>query len=72
MVHANIIDTMKWRYPHTKKLRYCSSEFFDEHKNKVGKGWSPGSLLMIVTNTFTLLTLKNYVSDYPFIKDYIL
>ena len=50
--------TMKWCNPHTKKLKYYSSEIFDEHNDIFGKGWSPGSELMLGTNIYTLLTLK--------------
>ena len=50
--------TIKWWDPHTKKLKYFPSAKFDEHNNKFGKGRSPGSKLMIVTNTSTLPTLK--------------
>ena len=50
--------TIKWYDPHTKKLKYCSSEKFDEHNNKFGKGWSLGSELILGTNTSTLRTLK--------------
>ena len=62
-------DTMKWCDPHTKKLKYCSSVKFYEHNNKFGKGWSPGSELMIDTNISTLPTLKIDLSDHSFIKD---
>ena len=41
---------------------------FDEYNNKFGKGWSPGSKLMLAINTSTLTTLKMYFSDHPFIK----
>ena len=51
--------TIKWWYPNTKKLKYCSYEIFDEHNNKFGKGWSPGSELMTGTNISTLPTLNN-------------
>ena len=37
------VKKKKWRNPHTKKLKYCSYAIFDEHNNKFGKGWSPGS-----------------------------
>ena len=50
--------TMKWCYPHTKKLKYFLSETIDEHKNKVGKGWSPGTELMLGVNTSTLPKLN--------------
>ena len=68
MGYAKIRATMKWWEPHTKKLKYCSSEMFDEHNNKFGKGWSPGSELMLVTNTSTLTTLKIDLSDHTLIK----
>ena len=41
--YTNIRATVKWWYPHTKRLKYCSSEDFDIHKNKFVKGCSPGS-----------------------------
>ena len=69
MSSKNIRATMKWWDPHTKKLKYFSSAKFDEHKNKFGKGWSPGSELVLDANTSTLPTLKIYPSDHPFIKD---
>ena len=71
MGYTNIRSKMKWWDPHTKKLKYGSSENFDEHKNKFGKGWSPGSELMLGTNISTLPTLKSDLSYNPFIKDYI-
>ena len=37
MDYNTTIATMKWRYPNTKKLKYVSSEIFDEHNNKFGK-----------------------------------
>ena len=49
---------MKWWDPHTKRLKYCSSENNYEHNNKFGKGWSPGYELMLSTNISTLPTLK--------------
>ena len=58
MGYTNSRYTMKWYYPHTNKIRYCSSEIVDEYKNKFGKKWSPGSELMTGTNIFILLTLK--------------
>ena len=66
MGYTNIRVTMKWWYPHTKKLKYCSSGKIDEHSNKFGKGWSPGSELMLGTNISTLTTLKSDLSDRPF------
>ena len=56
---------------HTKRLKYCSYEKIDKHSNNFGKGWSPGSELMLCTNTSTLPTLKIDLSDHPFIKYYI-
>ena len=55
--------------PHTKKLKYCSSENSDEHNNKFGKGWLPGSELMNGMNIFTLSKFKIDPSDQAFIKD---
>ena len=37
MGYTNIRATMKFWGPHTKKLKYGSSEKFDEHNNKLGK-----------------------------------
>ena len=54
--------------PYKKRLKYCSSTKFDEHKNKFGKGWSPGSELMLGTNISILLTLRIDLSDHPYIK----
>ena len=61
MGYTNSIFTMKWWDPHTKRLKYCSSAKFDEHNNKFGRGWSPGSELMLGTNISILPTLKNYL-----------
>ena len=68
MGYTNIIAKMKWWEPHTKKLKYCSFENFDEHNNKFGKGWFPGSELILSTNIYTLLTLKIDLSYHPFNK----
>ena len=68
MGYTNSRATMKWWYPHTKILKCCSYAKFDEHNNKYGKGWSPGSELMLGTNISTLTTLTIDLSDYPFIK----
>ena len=68
MFYTNRRATMKWWYSHTKKLKYCSSAKFDEHKNKFGKRWSSGSELMLGTNISTLPILKSYLSDHLFIK----
>ena len=59
---------MKWWDPHTKRLKYCSSEKIDEHKNKFVKGWPPISELILGTNIYTLPTLKIDLSDYPIFK----
>ena len=59
---------MKLWDPHTKKLIYCPSETFNEPNNKFGKGWSPGSELMLGTNNFALPTLEIDLSVRPFIK----
>ena len=56
MGYTNIIAIMKWWYPHTKRLEYCSYVEFDAHNNKLSKGWSPGSELMLGKNTSTLPT----------------
>ena len=60
---------MKWLEPHTKRLKYFLSTKFNEHINKFGKGWSPGSKLMFGRNIPTLPTLKIDLSDHSFIKD---
>ena len=60
---------MKFWDPHTKKLKYCSSEKFDEHNNKSGKLFSTGFELMLGTNISTLPTLKTDILDHLFIKD---
>ena len=62
-------DTMKWWDPYTNKIKYYSYIFFDEHSNKFGKGWSPGSKLLLGTNISTLPTLKIDLSDHPFTKN---
>ena len=59
---------MKWWDPHTKKLKYCSSEKCDEHNNKFGKRRSTGSEIFLHTNMSTLPTLKIDLSYHPFIK----
>ena len=58
MDYTNIRATIKLWYPHTKIPKYCSSKKFDEQNNIFGKGWSPGSELILGTNTSTLPTLK--------------
>ena len=62
---------MKWWEPHTNKLKYFSYEHFDEHNNKFGIGWSPGSELMLGTNISNIIALKNDLWDHPWIKDYV-
>ena len=68
MGYTNSRPTMKRWDLHNKKLEYCSSGIFDKHNNKFGKGWSPGSELMIGTNIYYLTALKNDLSEHPFIK----
>ena len=46
MGYTSSRSTIKWLNPHNKKLKYFSFGKFDEHNNKFGKGWSPGSKLM--------------------------
>ena len=58
MGYTNNRATTKWWYPHTKKLKYCSSEKLDEHNNKLVKGCSPGYALMNGNNISALTTLK--------------
>ena len=43
----------------------------DEHNNKFGKECSPGSEIMLDTNTSALKILKIDLSDHPFIKNNI-
>ena len=68
MGYKKIRATIKWWDPHTKRLKYCPYNFFDEYNNKFGKGCSPGSELMLGANTSTLPTLKTDLSDHPSIK----
>ena len=49
---------MKQWYQRNNKLKYWSYDKFDEHNNKFGKGWSPGSALITGTN----------ISAFPMIK----
>ena len=65
---TNIRATIKWWDPHTKILKYCSSVKFNEHNNNFGKGWSPGSELILVTNNSTIIILQIDLSYHPFIK----
>ena len=53
MGYTKSISTIKWWYPHTKKLKYYLSAKFENYNNKFGKGWSPGSELMLGTNKYT-------------------
>ena len=39
MGYTNIRATIPWWDPHNNKLRYFSSDFFDENNNKFGKVW---------------------------------
>ena len=68
MGYTSIRATKKWREPHTKILKYCSSAKFDEYNNKFGKGWSPGSELMLGKNISTPPTLKIELSYHTLIK----
>ena len=54
MRYTNSKETMEWWYPHTKKLKYCLSTKFNEHKNEFGKGWSSGSASMNGTTIYSL------------------
>ena len=58
MRYTNSRATMQFWGLHTKKLKYGSSDKFDEHNNKFGKWWSPSSESMIGTNISTIPTLK--------------
>ena len=69
MGYINIRATLKWWDPHNKKLKYFSSETFNENENKFDKVWSTGFELMPSKNTSTLKTSKINLSDHPFIKD---
>ena len=71
MGYTNRRAIVKWWDTQTKKLKHCSSAKFYEHNNKIGKGWSPCSELMLGTNNSTLPTLKFDLSVHPFVKDYI-
>ena len=68
MGYTKSIATMKWWYSHTKRLKYCSSEIFDEYNNKLGKGLSTGSNLVLGTYISVRPTLKIDLSDHTFIK----
>ena len=43
MDYNNSTGKIKCWYIHKKKLKYCLSDKLDEHNNKLGKGWLPGS-----------------------------
>ena len=58
MVYTIITETIKLWDKHTNNLKYCSSVKFDEHNNKFGKVWSPGSALMNGKDISSLPTLK--------------
>ena len=68
MGYTSIGDKIKWWYPHTKKLKYCSSTKFDKHNNKILKVRSPGYEIMNGANISTLPTLEVDISDHTFIK----
>ena len=59
MGYTNSRDTIKFWYPHTNKLKHCSSAKFDEHNNKFGKGWSPLSEPTTGKNISILPKIKN-------------
>ena len=65
MGYTNIIATMEWGGPHTKKLKYCSSAKFDEHSNEFGKQLSPGPSLMTGTNISALPKIKLTTQTIP-------
>ena len=69
MGYTNNRATIKWWDPHTKKIKCCSSVMFDEHNNKFGKGWPPGSEPTIGKHKSTLQILKIDFSYHPIIKD---
>ena len=56
MVNTNSRDTMKLWEPHTNKIKYFPSAKIYEHKDKFGKGWTPGSELITGTTVSTLKT----------------
>ena len=68
MGYTNGRSIIKWWYPQTNKSKNCSSEMFDEHNNKFGIGWSPGSEHIFGKNISTLTTLQIDLSNHPFIK----
>ena len=68
MGNKNRRATMKCWYPHTNRLKYCSSAKFDEQNNKFGKFLLLGSEVMIGTNISILPTLKIDLLYHSFIK----
>ena len=44
--------------PNRQELKYSLSAKFDEHNNKFGKVWSPGSELITGTTVYVLPALK--------------
>ena len=68
MVYTNSRATMKWLDPQTNKIRYFSSAKLYEQNNHFGKGWSPGSELIIDKK---ITTIKIDLSYHPFIKYHI-
>ena len=66
--YTSSIAIFKWWYPHTKKLKYCSSATIDEDNSKFGKEWSPAFELM-AGKYFHLSNIKIYILDHPFIKE---
>ena len=64
MGYTNSRAKMKWWDPHIKKLKYFLSAKFDEHNNKFGKLWSPGSTLTTGTNisALTMLKMTSYIT----------
>ena len=58
MGYTDSIATMKGWDQHTKKLKYCLYENFDEPNNKFVKGWSPSYKLMTGTNISAFPTIK--------------
>ena len=68
MGFTNSRATFKWRDPHTKNLKYCSSAKFGEHNNKFDKWCPPTFSLMNVENIYSPPMIKIDIFDHPFIK----
>ena len=68
MGYTNSIATIKWWDPHTNKLKYYISVIIYKHNNNFGKVWSPGSNILKIIDTSSLLTIKMYLSDHLFVK----